>query len=655
MTSGGNNQPNLAECEASDLALYLLGHRFSVSLDCAHAMGPAVTFDRWRDIHIFLSRASYPDELVGSSPPCSIQISQSHVAVPFLLLISCVVILTSQGDAMEATQWLLECTQCLPGAEEISAKIMGGDDDDDDDVEVVEVEAVAAVSRDDDDDDDDDETADNKVKAKKEPAAASAAADGKVSSGKVLELPKSMVDETKKEKGSPSLNHSSSASPVPVAPRTSVEVSASTPRSKFDLTLHESTGIVLRNKKEEVVAVPSSAVASVIVFPKAEDCRKATSNSRKKGPPKRPGNLVLLTLKKGEADDVQFRGKSLKQICFQLPQSILPKSSADDDEDSDGGGGMMVVEPIKERDIELEWVDLLGKTFGLSSEKVILVSNPAYLTDDGREERAYVGRYSFKSDETQGTSTTTAGMPYVKCYEGVNDGVLFPLEEGLLFFKPPKFVPRSSLHSLQCGRGGGDSRYVDLIGELIDDEGSVEFSNIAREELRVLDHYIHQVLIKAMERDVKGGGDEGGMKIEADAVASPASKFGGDERKMGPSADESPIGASSGDDSVEIVSVTGGRSRRAASREAREATKAQLQAKALAGGNDDEDSDDDDEEDFVMHDESAEDDSEEDESDASDDDEEADATESEDDDDDNDDDEEEEEPMKKKAKMPLLD
>ena len=558
---------------------------------------------------------------------------------------------------MEATQWLLECTQCLPGAEEISAKIMGGDDDDDDDddVEVVEVEAVAAVSR-------DDESEDDKVKAKKETAVAAASAistntaktsagstDNRVSSGKVLELPKSMVDETKKEKGSPTSNDSSSASPVPDAPRTSVEVSATTPRGKFDLTLYESNGIVLRNKKEEVVTVPSSSVAAVIVFPKAEDCRKATSNSRKKGPPKRPGNLVLLTLKKEAADDVQFRGKSLKQICFQLPQSILPKSTADDDEDSDGGEGMMVVEPIKERDIELEWVDLLGKTFGLSSEKVILVSNPAYLTDDGREERAYVGRYSFKSDETQGTSTTTAGMPYVKCYEGVNDGVLFPLEEGLLFFKPPKFVPRSSLHTIQCGRGGGDSRYVDLVGELEDDEGAVEFSNIAREELRVLDHYIHQVLIKAMERDANGGEDEDGMKIEADAAASPALKFGGDERKMGPSANESPIGASSGDDSVEIVSVTGGRSRRAASREAREATKAQLQAKALAGGNDEEDSDDDDEEDFVMHDESADDDSEEDESDASDDDEEADATESEGDDDE--DEEEEEEPMKKKAKM----
>ena len=31
MTTSGGNQPNLAECEASDLAMHLLEHRFSVS------------------------------------------------------------------------------------------------------------------------------------------------------------------------------------------------------------------------------------------------------------------------------------------------------------------------------------------------------------------------------------------------------------------------------------------------------------------------------------------------------------------------------------------------------------------------------------------------------------------------------------------------
>jgi hypothetical protein len=41
MTSGGN-QPNLAECAASNLALYLLEHRFSVSSRTAVVL----SFDR---------------------------------------------------------------------------------------------------------------------------------------------------------------------------------------------------------------------------------------------------------------------------------------------------------------------------------------------------------------------------------------------------------------------------------------------------------------------------------------------------------------------------------------------------------------------------------------------------------------------------------
>ena len=43
--------------------------------------------------------------------------------------------------------------------------------------------------------------------------------------------------------------------------------------------------------------------------------------------------------------------------------------------------------------------------------------------------------YVFQSEGEQGTASTTEGMPYVGCYYGFNDGALFPLKEGLLFFK----------------------------------------------------------------------------------------------------------------------------------------------------------------------------------------------------------------------------
>lgn len=71
--------------------------------------------------------------------------------------------------------------------------------------------------------------------------------------------------------------------------------------------------------------------------------------------------------------------------------------------------------------------------------------------------------------------------------------------------RPPRFIPRSLLHSIACGRGSSSansSRYVDMVLQL-NDESTVEFSNILREELAVLNDYIHNVLIPAMNDDVQ--------------------------------------------------------------------------------------------------------------------------------------------------------
>jgi len=163
--------------------------------------------------------------------------------------------------------------------------------------------------------------------------------------------------------------------------------------------------------------------------------------------------------------------------------------------------------------------------------------------------------YAFRSDHNAAFSHTTGGMPFVKCYQGVNDGALYPLKEGLLFFKPPKFVPRSALHSIACGRGAGGSRYVDMVLSLKDatEEGkegdNLEFSNIDRNELRVLNHYIHDVLVKAMEKDLHQGENE-------KTTSSTESDGSNNENEVGKRRK---------------------RSRRAASLEAINATKAQLQ------------------------------------------------------------------------------
>ena len=72
-------------------------------------------------------------------------------------------------------------------------------------------------------------------------------------------------------------------------------------------------------------------------------------------------------------------------------------------------------------------------------------------------------------------------------------------------------MPRSQLHSISCGRGSQSSRYVDLVATLDATEESqtessfqetLEFTNIDREELQVVNGYI-QVLIKAMKEDIR--------------------------------------------------------------------------------------------------------------------------------------------------------
>ena len=158
--------------------------------------------------------------------------------------------------------------------------------------------------------------------------------------------------------------------------------------------------------------------------------------------------------------------------------------------------------------------------------------------------------------------------------------------------RPPLFVPRSELTSISCGRGSG-SRYVDMLVQLdvpssdsIDEQegkkkkkqnDSLEFTNIHRDELNVLNDYIHQTLIPAMQMDADG---------------SP-----GDDPSEGSSDDEDVAVAEVVDDADEDDE---GRERkrrpaRAASKSAREINRATL--KSAHDDEDDDDSDDFEEED----------------------------------------------------------
>mmetsp|Transcript_25970 Transcript_25970/g.39321 ORF Transcript_25970/g.39321 Transcript_25970/m.39321 type:complete len:431 (+) Transcript_25970:70-1362(+) len=228
-----------------------------------------------------------------------------------------------------------------------------------------------------------------------------------------------------------------------------VELSMIMPRAKLMCSLL-AEGVHCVNSKRESFDVISKNVSKLIIFPKAEDMRK-----------KEARNMVLLILE----EEINFKKKTLNRVCFQLPQN----------------------DPSA-------FLEKLKICLKMSENEICFVGGGN-------------NKWNFKSHDEGNTSTTTAGMPFVTCYKGVQDGHLYPLEDGLLFFKPPYFIPRQSLHSIACGRGAsGSSRYVDMNIQLDNDE-TIEFTNIHREELNVLNDYIHKILIPAMKRDVNEDAD----------------------------------------------------------------------------------------------------------------------------------------------------
>mmetsp|Transcript_8512 Transcript_8512/g.12323 ORF Transcript_8512/g.12323 Transcript_8512/m.12323 type:complete len:438 (-) Transcript_8512:893-2206(-) len=292
----------------------------------------------------------------------------------------------------------------------------------------------------------------------------------------------------------------------PLAPP--VDLSMTIPRAKLTCSLLIE-GIYCVNSKKESFSILPQNLPKVIVFTKAEDMRK-----------KEVRQMILLVLK----EEVSFKKKPLNQICFQLPQ--------------------------KDPSVFLEKL-----------QKCLRVS---------KDETCYVGgegnRWNFKSHDEGNTSTTTAGMPFVTCYKGVQDGHLYPLEEGLLFFKPPHFIPRQSLHSIACGRGAsGSSRYVDMNVQL-DNDDTIEFTNIHREELNVLNDYIHKVLIPAMKKDADS---DAGSDVDVEDEVTESDDAGEDD-----------------DETSEPR-----RPRRKASRDARHTTKKEIEMGEDESNEDDEDDD----------------------------------------------------------------
>ena len=227
------------------------------------------------------------------------------------------------------------------------------------------------------------------------------------------------MGEEKKDDDTTAENHSASLildSPAVSPFRTNeqsplqIEVSCTNPRGKFTLQLHEN-GIILTNPKkpEEIIPIPNASAENIIWFRKMEEYKKLKTPSGKKP---LPGHMILICFESDKM--VMFRNKELSQVCFQLPSYLQ--------DDSENKEQMFSEE---------QWWDGLGTALYGGGDKMIRVGAKM----DIPSRRITSDSFTFQSEGAPGSSSTTEGMPYVGCYHGLNDGVLYPIQDGLLFFK----------------------------------------------------------------------------------------------------------------------------------------------------------------------------------------------------------------------------
>ena len=106
------------------------------------------------------------------------------------------------------------------------------------------------------------------------------------------------------------------------------------------------------------------------------------------------------------------------------------------------------------------------------------------------------------------TVATNDAKPFLRCHRGTQEGVIYPLECGVVFIKPTLFLPAEEIASINAGRGGGSgqTRFVDLIIETASDDKAHEFTNIDREELPALQKYVKGYL-EARAAAASGAGE----------------------------------------------------------------------------------------------------------------------------------------------------
>jgi hypothetical protein len=278
-------------------------------------------------------------------------------------------------------------------------------------------------------------------------------------------------------------------------------VSMVNPRAKVSLEFCKE-GLAFK-AKESFVLEPDN-VEQVVLF--ADPQSKKLEHS-----------LVLILLKK----PILFKNKPLSQLCWKWPKDPPPsgkpapeepeeQEQKDDGKDEEKEKGGSDEEEEEEEEKENEWTPLLVSSLKLLDDKIVRVI-PTNTTD-----------YHFESFQEKDTSSTTGGLPYVTATQGVQSGVVFPLEEGMLFYKPPLWLPRNDITSLECAAGGG-GRYLSLLihcQDPDDKKSTVELTSIHRQEYPVLQEYI-RVLGTGGGSDEEDDSDEE-EKQEANSSGRPS-------------------------------------------------------------------------------------------------------------------------------------
>ena len=218
---------------------------------------------------------------------------------------------------------------------------------------------------------------------------------------------------------SSSSNSSSGSTPIPSDLGellfTAENVQLINPRGRFNMSVF-AVGVYFVNSKSDAFTITKSSVSSMVTFNKPDLYQKDQSKVKSK--------MCLITFSENNSSTPTFKAKPLKNVTLQAEtKDSVTYSSA-------------LTGPAP-----TVWFSALSKSLSIpNSNSTPLTPNPSLYT-------------------------SASGLPFVQCYSKVNEGFLFPMIEGLLFFKPAIFIPRGDLVSIAVGRGGGGgqaTQYVDI-------------------------------------------------------------------------------------------------------------------------------------------------------------------------------------------------